>query len=218
MDPLDAEEFSLSLAQIGAGWWRQIAWAFRQEVPEALGMSRRGWAEKYHGYMRMPIEDRREAVAELAAEGMSTREIADALGVSQTTIVTERNRSPELDSPSQAEPSTERNRSREVEQVDLEEAIDAAIATAVLDTVDPSGAERQQQADLIAAWSKAHATVAKKIGDLNSFELEGIAPLLDEVGRLNAKTGIDLLRSYCTRMDAALSSSNGLHVVKGGKK
>lgn len=84
--PEDAEEYSQSLAQIGEGWWRQIAWAFRQGMHEALGMSRREWAEKYHGYFRMPIEERREAVAELASEGMSQPEIADTLGVGLATV------------------------------------------------------------------------------------------------------------------------------------
>lgn len=84
--PEDAEEYSQSLAQIGEGWWRQIAWAFRQDIHTALGMSRREWAEKYHGYIRMPISERREAVAELASEGMSQPEIADTLGVNQATV------------------------------------------------------------------------------------------------------------------------------------
>lgn len=82
----DAEEYSQSLAQIGEGWWRQIAWAFRQGMHEALAMSRREWAETYHGYIRMPIEERRGAVAELAAEGMNNSQIADTLGVGEATV------------------------------------------------------------------------------------------------------------------------------------
>jgi DNA modification methylase len=82
----DAEEYSQSLAQIGEGWWRQIAWAFRQGIPEALGMSRREWAVKYHGYFKLEIPERQEAVKELAAEGMSQPAIADTLGVSLGTV------------------------------------------------------------------------------------------------------------------------------------
>lgn len=82
----DAEEYSKSLAQIGEGWWRQVAWAFRQGIPEALGLSRREWAEIYHGYFKLPIEERREAVAELASEGMNNGQIADTLGVSDETV------------------------------------------------------------------------------------------------------------------------------------
>lgn len=86
MNANDAAEYSESLGQIGEGWWRQIAWAFRQSIPELLGMTRREWVLQYHGYLRMPIIDRREAVAELVAQGMSTRQIADALGVGKSTI------------------------------------------------------------------------------------------------------------------------------------
>jgi ParB family chromosome partitioning protein len=82
----DAVEYSESLGQIGAGWWRQIAWAHRQGIPEALGLDRREWAETYHGYLKMPIEERREAVAELAEEGYSQREIADVVGVDDRTV------------------------------------------------------------------------------------------------------------------------------------
>lgn len=84
--PEDAEEYSQSLAQIGEGWWRQVAWAFRQRIPEALGMSRREWAEKYHGYARMLPDDRKAAVAELSEEGLNNSEIADTLGVDERTI------------------------------------------------------------------------------------------------------------------------------------
>lgn len=86
ISPADAEEYSQSLAQIGEGWWRQLSWAFRQGIPDALGMSRREWALKYHGYIRMPIAERQDAVQELAEEGLSNREIADTLGVDEGTI------------------------------------------------------------------------------------------------------------------------------------
>lgn len=86
MDQTDALECSESLVQIGEGWWRQIPWAYRQRVHEALGMSRPEWAERYHGYLRMEIPERRAAVAELTAEGFSQREIGDVLGVDETTV------------------------------------------------------------------------------------------------------------------------------------
>jgi hypothetical protein len=93
----DAEEYSQSLAQIGEGWWRQIAWAFRQGIPEALGMSRREWAVKYHGYFKLEVEERQEAVKELAAEGMNQPQIADALGVNQATVSRDLRDEPEPD-------------------------------------------------------------------------------------------------------------------------
>jgi hypothetical protein len=45
------------------------------------------WVEKHlHGYVRMSIEDRRQAVKELAAEGESTRAIAEVLGTSKSGV------------------------------------------------------------------------------------------------------------------------------------
>ncbi|MGH3447088.1 MAG: DNA methyltransferase [Nocardioidaceae bacterium] len=83
----DAEEYSTSLAQIGEGWWRQVAWAFRQDVHGALGMSRREWREKYYGHLKMgSLEDRRESAEEMRNEGLSNREIADVQGVSEGTV------------------------------------------------------------------------------------------------------------------------------------
>lgn len=82
----DAREYSESLGRITEGWWRLLAWSFRQGIPESLDMTRKEWAETYHGYLKLPIPERREAVAELAGEGMNNYEIADALGVAEKTV------------------------------------------------------------------------------------------------------------------------------------
>ena len=88
MSPEDAEEFTQSVEMIQRGSWQQIAWAARQGIPAALGMTTRDWVEqRIGGYARLAIPERREAVAELTAEGMTQREVADVLGVSKTTIV-----------------------------------------------------------------------------------------------------------------------------------
>lgn len=86
----DAREYSESMGQIGEGWWRQIAWAFRQRIPEALGMTRREWVTTYHGYVRLALQDRREAVRELTEQGMSTWDIGDVLGVNHDTVAEDR--------------------------------------------------------------------------------------------------------------------------------
>ena len=84
----DAEEYTEALGQIFSGGWRLIFYAERQGIPAALEMSTREWVEqKLGGYVRMSIPERQEAVAELAAEGMSSREIAQVVGVGQATIV-----------------------------------------------------------------------------------------------------------------------------------
>jgi phage N-6-adenine-methyltransferase len=86
IDPGEAREFSEAQAQIGEGWWRLNSWAFRQRIPEALGLTRREWGEEYHRYLKLAPKDRREAVAELADGGMNNSQIADALGVDERTV------------------------------------------------------------------------------------------------------------------------------------
>ena len=83
----DAEEYTQSLGQIVAGSWRQIALAQRLGVPKALGMQLDDWVrDRLGGYVRMTIEERREAVLQLTEEGYSNREVAGVLGVGETTV------------------------------------------------------------------------------------------------------------------------------------
>lgn len=88
MNPEDAEEYTQALGQIGGGFWRQILLAQRMGVPEALGMSTREWVdERLGGYVRLSIPERREAAKELTLqEGLSTRQVADVLGIRHTTV------------------------------------------------------------------------------------------------------------------------------------
>jgi hypothetical protein len=65
---------------------RQYLWAIRNGIPESLGMTRDEWTAKYHRPPKLSIVDRREAVAELTADGMSQRETAAVLGVSAATV------------------------------------------------------------------------------------------------------------------------------------
>lgn len=86
MDHDAALEYSQSLAQIGDGWWRQLVWATRQGIPNAMGMTVDEWRSAYYGHLHLPVVERREAVAELSAEGMTQREIGDVLGVSRSQV------------------------------------------------------------------------------------------------------------------------------------
>ncbi len=88
MNKSDAEEYTASLGQSVSSAWRFIALAKRLGVAKALGLSDEQWVSTHlGGYVRMSVEDRRKAVAELSQEGESTREIAKVLGVSHTTTV-----------------------------------------------------------------------------------------------------------------------------------
>jgi hypothetical protein len=85
IDRSDAEEFSQSLEQIGEGWFRQLALGIKLGAPEALGLTRREWSDRIGLTVRTATE-RRDAVTELTAEGLSNRAIADVLGVSDMTV------------------------------------------------------------------------------------------------------------------------------------
>lgn len=88
MNAQDAEEFTQALGQIVGGSWRQISLAKRLGVPKALGLSVDEWVNKrLGGYIRLSVEDRRKAAAELTAEGESTRAIAEAIGTSHQTVM-----------------------------------------------------------------------------------------------------------------------------------
>ncbi len=84
-----AREYSEALGMIGAGWWRQVAWAHRQGIPAALGMTTREWVTAFvGGWARLPVGDRREAALELTTgpDALSQRAAADVLGVSDDTV------------------------------------------------------------------------------------------------------------------------------------
>lgn len=88
MNKEDAEEYTQSLGQIVAGSWRQIALAKRLGIPKALGLTVEEWVKsRLGGYIKYSIEERREIVKELTNDGMSTREVADVLGITHPTVL-----------------------------------------------------------------------------------------------------------------------------------
>ncbi|HSV08555.1 MAG TPA: hypothetical protein VLI07_18710 [Candidatus Binatus sp.] len=87
MDAKDAEEFTAALGLARESNWRQIALGLRLGVPEALGMNAEEWVtQRFGGYVRLAIEERREAVVELAREGMTIREIAAVIGTGKSQV------------------------------------------------------------------------------------------------------------------------------------
>ena len=82
-----AEEYTQSLGQIFAGSYRQVLWAKQQGIPQALSLTVEEWVnERLGGYVRMQVEERREAVKNLTDDGLSLREIAEVTGVSHQTV------------------------------------------------------------------------------------------------------------------------------------
>lgn len=94
---------------------------------------------------------------------------------------------------------------------------DEATTKAVLDRVDPDGAVRQRQAELLAAWAKAHARLSHIVADLMSFDLDEVASLSDETQRYGMVVGIGQLRNYCSRLEQAMAKTATLQVIHGGR-
>lgn len=88
LTPDEAKEYSNSLAKAAAGDYELMDFAINTlGVPQALGMEPSDWVDSIGGYIRMTIEDRREAVGELLAEGRSQTQVATILGISKQTII-----------------------------------------------------------------------------------------------------------------------------------
>ena len=89
MKPEQAEEFTEALGQVLGGAVRLAEWAPQVGIPEALGLTAEEWAQrKLTGRVKLSIEERRRVVE--ANPDPSTRELGEALGVDQKTIVNDR--------------------------------------------------------------------------------------------------------------------------------
>ena len=125
LSPDDAEEYTQALGQVVAGGYRQVALGERLGVPNALGLTTEDWVRRrLGGYVRMSIPERKDAVAELTAEGMSSPQIAAVLGVSDQTVLNDRNASKNLEAKPTPEPET--SAANDESPKDLEEPTDDA--------------------------------------------------------------------------------------------
>lgn len=87
MKPDEAEEYTQALGQVVAGGWRQIALGQRLGVPQALKLSVDAWVkQRLGGYIKYSVEERKQAVAELTAEGYSERQIKASVGIDRETV------------------------------------------------------------------------------------------------------------------------------------
>jgi 16S rRNA G966 N2-methylase RsmD len=87
MNREQAERFTKSLGKIVGGSVELIKQAHDLGVPKALGMTTPEWVHKQlGGYAKLPLAIRDDTVRNLTAEGRSTREVADIVGISKTTV------------------------------------------------------------------------------------------------------------------------------------
>jgi len=103
--PTHAEEFTDALGQVFAGAVRLADVGIGLGVPKVLGLSPEEWAQRrLAGPVRLSIPERRQVVE--ANPEMSSRELGEALGVDQKTIVNDRHA--EEDSSRSEEDSSDR--------------------------------------------------------------------------------------------------------------
>jgi hypothetical protein len=86
MNREEAEEYTQGLEQSLSGGWRLFAWAQRNGIPKAMGLSIEEWIKRVGGNVKMQPIERLEAITELKANGHTNREIAKVLGVDHQTV------------------------------------------------------------------------------------------------------------------------------------
>lgn len=95
----EAEEYTRNIGQVAVGNFGLMEFAKNVlHVPEALGLSFDEWVqERLGGFVRMSVEQRRKAVANLSGEkseggyyAKTATEVAELLGISETTVKDDR--------------------------------------------------------------------------------------------------------------------------------
>ena len=86
MNREEAEEYTQGLEQSLSGSWRMFAWAQRNGIPKAMGLSTEEWVQRVGGYVKLSPPERLDAIVQLKEEGHSNRDIAKFLGVSEGTV------------------------------------------------------------------------------------------------------------------------------------
>jgi N6-adenosine-specific RNA methylase IME4 len=175
MTPKQAEEYTQSLGQIVAGSWRQIALAKQLGVPKALGLTTERWVnERLGGYVRQSIPERREAVKELSAQGLSQRAIGEVLGVDEGTV------RGDVRAENSAPSSKKTNNINEPSSVATENSaapIDAfatlAADDAVRDQIAAEQAKAEKQAERLAARAESLDGDGCSVNDLTKLIVAG---------------------------------------------
>lgn len=111
----DATEYTKALGMIAEGAYRKVALGIRLGVHRALGMKREEWVAQI-GTMNLTRHDRQEAVKSLTADNHSNREIADILGVAESTVRNDRAQNCANEPPHSAQNNAELKAERRAER------------------------------------------------------------------------------------------------------
>ena len=184
----EAREYSASLGKAATGNWELMDFAIHTlRVPESLDMDAGQWVESIGGYVRMSIEQRRDAVQALLADGKGNAEISRILGIGEWTVMRDKQVIEAAIASQQAaiEPgtpaiATAKNLTAAERKAKIRELIDmgktdAEIAVA-LGGMDPSGIKKhrkeykyEQSVDILAEKKAAKDALVseadKKAGD-----------------------------------------------------
>jgi N6-adenosine-specific RNA methylase IME4/predicted transcriptional regulator len=175
----DAEEYTQALGQVVSGGWRQIALGERLGVPQALGLSVDEWVkQRLGGYVKLSIEERRQAAVELAAGGLKQRQIAKVLGVTQPTVFNDlqgdKKLSPSIGKPAQIqaqEKTSDKNLSPEPLDVLSNLAITNEMRAAA--ERDARREEREAEKEERRRGMRARTSETCEVGDLEELAASG---------------------------------------------
>lgn len=208
--------------QAGAKFFEQIVWQVERRAWEVLGYS--DWdamreAEYADMGVVVPRADRPEIVTRLRKVGLTQREVAETIGVSEATVRSDLNRSsavdlpPVIETPRGPRPATYTPRSPETfpqvsadvqptcERPELERQ-----ATDFL-----SGEQAIQDGKYVAALLKA----ARDAMAVTSFDADRVARIADDVDLLALNTLANSIADWHRRLTSA-GNSGGLRVISGG--
>jgi len=201
-----AEDYTVALGQVFSEGWRLILHAQKQGIPQALGMTTQDWVrDRLGGYVRMGVDERREAVAEMAEDGLSQREIAGVVGVARSTV------DRDIDGPNGPPEPDDRfvgydpPLKQEVIIRDMAEAAETAAAVARVMADDSDLEMRRLRLKVQFSRELKHAL------ELQCLKPEAIADVVDADLRNDITHHFPLFRDWMDQVERALP--RGLRVV-----
>lgn len=185
---------------------------------------------------RLDRGERREAVQDLRAQGMSTRQIAKATGIDQSTVVRslasgDANASPEKVTGSDgrqhpaARPKPKPTETPEPAAVPSTAAADSGSTSPEPESAKPeqdfADLDRQLDAEMEGTptrFRRNFSAVLARADDIWQFEPERVAEVYAADFDQAIRPFLDEMTRWCQRVTAARGGISGLRVVPGGKR